>query len=347
MLPRALPFVALACLAVPALAAAQSSSQQQPPRLTLPPVTVTAQKEPADGQRVPVSVTAVPQETLWDAKVSFVSEAAIYAPNVWFNEFSARKLSNAFFRGVGSSPANPGITTYIDGVPQLNANSSNVEFNGIEQVEFVRGPQSALFGRNTLGGVINIASERPSHTAWSGNFLVPFGNFDTKEIRGSASGPVNDRVAVGFSAGRSVRDGFTVNDLTGHDIDSRSATFGKGQLLFTPNQRWEARVIVSGERARDGDYALSDLAGLRRNPFHTVARLRRAHVARHLQHDRRRQARGREALRGIHDRLRAVGHGRSDRPRLHAVAGGHPHERRKRTFSSPRKCASPPRPLRR
>ena len=66
---------------------AQAPSQQTP-RLTLPPVTVTAQKEPADGQRVPVSVTAVPQDTLWDAKVSFVSEAAIYAPNVWFNEFS-------------------------------------------------------------------------------------------------------------------------------------------------------------------------------------------------------------------------------------------------------------------
>ena len=170
---------AIATALSPALCLAQAATQT--PRLTLPPVTVTAQKEPADGQHVPVSVTAVPQETLWDARVSFVSEAAVYAPNVWFNEFSARKLSNAFFRGVGSSPANPGITTYIDGVPQLNSNSSNIEFNGVEQVEFVRGPQSTLFGRNTLGGVINIASERPSLSTWSGNVFVPFGNFDTKE----------------------------------------------------------------------------------------------------------------------------------------------------------------------
>src|SRR4029079_8623142 len=219
-------------LVFPALAMAQTT--QAPPRLPLPTVTGAAEKEPADAQRVPVSVTAVPQDTLWDAKVSFVSEAAIYAPNVWFNEFSARKLSNAYFRGLGSSPANPGITTYIDGVPQLNANSSNVEFNGVEQVEFVRGPQSALFGRNTLGGVINIASERPSLSTWSGNAFVPLGNFDTREVRGAASGPINSRVGVAFSAGRSVRDGFTVNDVTGHDLDSRSASFGKGQLLFTP-----------------------------------------------------------------------------------------------------------------
>src|SRR4029453_11087456 len=96
------PLLAAVVLALSSPRAFAQGNTQAPPRLTLPTVTVTAQKEPADGQRVPLSVTAGPQETLWDAKVSFVSEAAIYAPNVWFNEFSARKLSNAFFRGIGS-----------------------------------------------------------------------------------------------------------------------------------------------------------------------------------------------------------------------------------------------------
>ena len=264
-----LPLTGLMTLA-PLAAAAQGASPGQPPRLTLPPVTVTAQKEPADRQNVPVSVTAVPSETLWDAKITAVSEASVYAPNVWFNEFSVRKLSNAFFRGVGSSPNNPGVTTYIDGVPQLNANSSNIEFSGVGQVEFVRGAQSMLFGRNTLGGVINIASERPSLSGWTGSVVAPFGNYSTREVRGSISGPLNDRVSVGVSAGRSDRDGFTVNTLTGNDIDSRGATFAKGQVLWVPHRAFETRVIVSGERARDGDYALSDLAGLRTSPFETA-----------------------------------------------------------------------------
>jgi hypothetical protein len=54
---------------------------------------------------------------------TMVSEAAIYSPNTYFTEFSARKLSNARMRGVGSSPGNPAVTTYIDGVAQLNANT--------------------------------------------------------------------------------------------------------------------------------------------------------------------------------------------------------------------------------
>ena len=85
------------------------------------------------------------------------------------------------------------------------------------------------------------------------------------------SGPViADTLAVGFSVAQVSRDGFTVNDVTGNDIDSRSAFSAKGQLLFKPDVNWEARVIVTGERARDGDYGLNDVAALRANPFHAA-----------------------------------------------------------------------------
>lgn len=245
---------------------AQGGQQVDP--ITLPPVTVTAQKEPADVQRVPASVTVVPVD--WLQLGSTVSDAGIYAPNTYFSEFTARKLTNPRFRGIGASPANPSITTFIDGVPMLNANASNVELLDVHQVEFVRGPQSALFGRNTLGGLINVASARPSLTRWSGQVAVPFGNYSAREVRAAASGPLGDTVAIGASIGHAQRDGFTGNDVTGNDLDYREATSGKAQLLWTPTAAWEARLIVSGERARDGDYALSDLGGLRQARHRTA-----------------------------------------------------------------------------
>jgi iron complex outermembrane receptor protein len=250
--------------AVPALAAAQAPA---PPQVTLPTVTVTAQKEPADPQTLPVSVTAVPVDSLWNGGLLTIGDFSIYAPNTYFTDFTARKLSNPRFRGIGSSPANPAISTYIDGVPQLNTNSSSIELLDVSQVEFVRGPQSALFGRNTLGGVVNIASTRPSLTRWTGAAAVPFGNHGAVDVRANASGPIGKKAALGFAFGHSRRDGFTKNDITGHDIDFRDAIFGKAQLLLTPGRDWEARVIYTGERSRDGDYALNDLAALRANPF--------------------------------------------------------------------------------
>ena len=258
-----------------------------------------------------------------------VSDAAGYAPNTFFNEFTARKLSNARFRGVGASPSNPGVTTYIDGVPQLNANSSSLELVDVDQIEFVRGPQSALFGRNALGGIINITSGRPSLKTWTGGLVGPYGNFSAGDLRASASGPlVKDTLAVGVGFGYSARDGFTKNDVTGHDLDSRSAVFGKGQLLWKPAARWEARALFNAERARDGDYALNDLASAARQPVSRLAQRRRLHAPRHPRAD------GSGLLRGAEDRLLddhrlpEMEDRRSDRPRLHGAAAHHAHQRR-------------------
>ena len=252
-------------LLTPALAAAQSTP---PPTVTLPTVTVTAQKEPADPQDLPVSVSVVPLEALWNGGMTTIGELSLHAPNTYFSDFTARKLSNPRFRGLGSSPANPAITTYIDGVPQLNTNSSSLELLDVSQVEFVRGPQSMLFGRNTLGGLVNVSSTRPSLSKWTGSAIVPFGNFSSWDVRANASGPIGRKAAIGFAIGRSQRDGFTTNDITGHDLDYRDGTFGKAQLLLTPGAEWEARLIYTGERARDGDYALMDLGELRTSPRH-------------------------------------------------------------------------------
>ncbi len=259
------------CLPCALLAQNPPSSPDPALRFKIPPINVTAQKEEEDKQKIPVSVTAVPRDTIESAGVRIVSEAAIFAPNTYFSEWSARKLSTAHYRGISASPANPAITTYLDGVPQISENSSNIELLDVDQIEFVRGPQSALFGRNTLGGLVNITSTRPVSDAWTGAFSVPFGNHGAWNVRGSASGPVvRDKLSVGFSLAQVNRDGFTVNDVTGNTIDDRSAFSAKGQMLWTPAPAWETRVIVTGERARDGDYALNDVAALRANPFHAA-----------------------------------------------------------------------------
>ena len=215
-----------------------------------------------------------------------IGEASIYAPNTYFTDFTARKLSNARFRGIGSSPANPAITTNIDGVPQLNTNSSSIELLDVSQVEFVRGPQSALFGRNTLGGLVNVSSVRPSLTKWTGSAVVPFGNFGAVDVRGERVRPGGEEGAR--SASRSVtreRDGFTTNDVTGRDVDFRDGMFGKAQLLLTPTANWEARLIYT-RRARPRRRLCAERSRRpARQPAPRGARLRGAHQPRRQRGD--------------------------------------------------------------
>ena len=264
-------------------AAAQTTSgsgapaSQKPVRAPGSVVTVTAQKEPADPATLPISVSIVQEDLIKASGITFVSDAGIFSPNTQFTEFSARKLSNPRIRGIGASPANPGVVTYVDGVPQFNANSSSFDLVDVGQIEFVRGPQSALFGRNALGGLINITSGRPSMTRWAGNVFVPFGSDGQFDVRANASGPIaTGKLAAGFSMAFSERDGFTKNTypqpVTRSDaaIDSREGFSAKGQLLWTPQPAWEVRAIIAGERARDGDYALNDLAAVRQQPFEVM-----------------------------------------------------------------------------
>lgn len=234
---------------------------------TLPEIVVTAPKLGGNLLSLPLSATVVSGEVVEQNAIRNIKDAALYAPNTFVNQFSARKLSNPYFRGIAGSPLNPGVTTFFDGVPQFNGNSSSLELLDVEQIDFIRGPQGALFGRNTAGGLINIASRRPSLTTWGGEMETTFGNYNLYDFRGRVTGPlIQDQLGFSFAGGYSERDGYTRDTVSGADIDNRSAYFGKGQFLWMPNEDLEVRFILTGESSRDGDYALNDLAALRRNP---------------------------------------------------------------------------------
>jgi iron complex outermembrane recepter protein len=277
----ALLLIAFACfIAIPGISQSQdignntkdSSSATEQKKLAADPMTitviVTARKELEPAQSIPLSITAVTDSQFQDADIQEVHQAAAYSPNTFINEFTARALSNPFFRGIGGGPTNPGVSTFIDGVPQFNSFSSNIEMVDVGQIEFVRGPEGSLYGRNTAGGLINITSRPPTET-WTEQAQAALGNYSYHNLRASISGPIlKDRFNLNLAGGYSGRDGYTKNDLTQRDLDKRAAGFGKAQLLFQASDRLKIKLILSGEQDQDGDYALGDLNYVRTNPNH-------------------------------------------------------------------------------
>ena len=215
----------------------------------------------------PISASVTTRKTLQDAGMYSVKDAAMYAPNTVFTEFSARAISTPRMRGIGGSPTNPGVTTYMDGVPQTNGNSSSIMLLDVDQIDFVRGPVGALYGRNTAGGLINITSRRPTMKGWEGEAQTMIGNYNLQDYRARVSGAlIEDVLGFSFMGGYNQRDGYTKNTVNNQPIDNRGSWFGKTQFLWTPTKRLEARLIIAGETARDGDYALNDLGSLRTYP---------------------------------------------------------------------------------
>ena len=229
---------------------------------------VTARKRAEPLEDVPGAVTVITADEIGAAGLRTLSDAVQSVPNMTVTEFSSRRLSFPYVRGVGAGQGEAAVVTYVDGVAQLTTGSANLPLVGLERVEILRGPQGALYGRNALGGVIKLESRRPGPEPQV-SFGATAAEYETFELDASYSGPIGNSARgpyLGLSVLDSQREGYTKNLFTGDRVDDRDAFFGRAQVLFDTSDSSEVRVGVHGERSRDGGFVLSDLDGLRQRP---------------------------------------------------------------------------------
>ncbi|MEI6970829.1 MAG: TonB-dependent receptor [bacterium] len=231
-------------------------------------IEVTARKWSEPLQSVPGAVTIRTADSIEKAGIQDLRDAARHVPNLTLGDFSVRRLTFPFVRGIGSGRNSPAVSTCIDGVPQLSYATANQQMVDIDRIEFLRGSQGALYGRNSLGGVINILPRLPARDQ-SATLSMAGGDYGLLTVRGSAEGAIAPETGAGsIGAGYSRRDGFSENDTTGHAVDNRDAWFGRAQAFWPDQGAWSLRLSIGGECDRDGDYALYDLASIRARPHH-------------------------------------------------------------------------------
>lgn len=246
---------------------ATGGDEPQDPQKKKQQVVVTAEKQGAQPvSEVPRSVTAIGRKQIRDAGLNSIEDAARFVPNTLVTGFTARRLSFPYIRGVGSGQGDPAVATFVDDVPQLSISSTNLAFTGIDRIEVLRGPSSVLWGRNTIGGAINLKSQKPSWET-GGEFRASYGNYNSRRYQVRATGAISESLATSVDASYEVRDGYTDNTFTGNDIDDRESTFARIQFLWAPDDDNEVHVSIYGEGTRDGGFVLTDVGGLRANPF--------------------------------------------------------------------------------
>jgi iron complex outermembrane receptor protein len=210
-------------------------------------ITVTAQRRSERLQDVPIAVTAVTPQALQTAGVT----SSLDLPHLATGVTSSPTTANAFFipyiRGVGSnSPAtgnDSSIAIYIDGVYQSDKSANVLDFNNIDRIEVLKGPQGTLFGRNATGGAINIVTLQPSET-FTANGEASYQRFDRWTARGYISGPLAEGLS-GALAYQHVGGGdyarntgpVRVEDFGGIEADSFDA-----KLRWQPNAQFEATL---------------------------------------------------------------------------------------------------------
>ena len=178
-------------------------------------IIVTAQRREQRLQDVPVAVSAFTASSLDERAVSDVSQLSNIAPNVTFDAgtpFSGSDaVLSAYIRGIGANDfafnLDPGVGIYLDGVYLARTVGANQDLLDVERVEVLRGPQGTLFGRNTIGGAVNIVTRTPGdELLFRGD--VTTGSYNRIQVRASVDVPLSDSIRTSLSGSIQMRDGY-------------------------------------------------------------------------------------------------------------------------------------------
>jgi iron complex outermembrane receptor protein len=215
-------------------------------------IVITARKRPEPLEKTPAAVSVIDAEALAGSQVRQLADAAWLLPNVDINRFGVGNPSHAavFIRGIGVQDhiitTDPAVGLYVDGVYVGRQMGANLRLAHVERVEVLRGPQGTLYGRNTLGGAVNVVLRQP------GDEVVRRWDLGLG-TRGRAEGSVylnqqlNDDVAWLVSAQATRRDGVGRALL----VDAPKAVGEEAEAIVRLAARWKASPELSLTLALD------------------------------------------------------------------------------------------------
>ncbi len=196
-----------------------------------PDIVVTATKRNESLVKVPISVSVFTEQAIAAEGITRPADFLAGTPNVTFLEDNAGE-SYINIRGQTSvRNSDPNVAIVIDGVTLSSVKPFNQDLFDIQQIEVLKGPQSALYGRNAAAGAIVITTRSPGDT-FKGEAVAAYDNFNTKRVRAGISGPINDK--FGFSLAGSFRDtdGPFTNITTGEKVQRFTNTSGRARLVY-------------------------------------------------------------------------------------------------------------------
>ncbi len=212
---------------------------------TIEQVTVTARKRDESLLDVPISITAVTESDMDRNGLRSIADVAPTVPGLNVNSDS---VGRAFvsIRGIGTAlqaGVQPGVGVFQDGVYAPQTSYINNPTLDIQRIEVLRGPQGTLYGKNTLGGAINIITRPPSET-FEGKFYAGYTDDDNgQELGGRIGGPLSDSVRAKIAVASRDADGFYINKLVGGRVDESSSDQIDGTIVWDASD--DARLTVN------------------------------------------------------------------------------------------------------
>lgn len=210
---------------------------------SLEEVIVTAQKREEIIQEIPLSITSLSATAVEESHIQNANDLTAISPNLFASDPGDRRTVTSI-RGIVTTSYDPAVATFIDGVSQFNLDTYITQLFDVERIEVLRGPQGTLYGRNAMGGVINIITKDPDQ-----NMLLfgeaSLGNYGQQRYLAGIKTPVTrEKLFFGVAMLYEKSDGFYTNEFNGSDYDQKENFSGNYYLKYYINPKWKATFNI-------------------------------------------------------------------------------------------------------
>lgn len=189
----------------------------------------------------PMSATAFNANDLKSQQINDLKGLSQIVPNLYAPDYGTVLTSPVYIRGIGSKLGAPSVGLYVDGVPYFEKSAFALSFTDIASIQVLRGPQGTLYGRNTMGGVIDITTSSPMQR--QGNSLgFLLGEYGQVQATASVSQKLSDRIGLAVSGVYNSYDGYFKNTLKDQSADNRKNGAGRMKLIWNINDNWNMQL---------------------------------------------------------------------------------------------------------
>ncbi|MDR1553736.1 MAG: TonB-dependent receptor [Prevotellaceae bacterium] len=224
-------------------------------------------KETSNISELPTAVSVINASTVKKKQLQSLKEAAMSIPNVYIPDYGTKLTSSTYIRGIGSRMNTPAIGLYVDNIPYLDKSSFDFDFYDIDRIEVLRGSQGTLYGRNAIGGIVNIYTFSPLEYEGT-NINISAANNEKYKTQISHYAKAGKNFGMSISANYNKDGGFLTNAYNGESADKLASFGGRLHLAYQKN-RFKADYSLSYEDSRQNGFAYSiyDKATQTTNPI--------------------------------------------------------------------------------
>ncbi len=206
-------------------------------------IVVTARKKEENLQDVPIAVKTYTGENLREQGLSSIVDVGDFTPNVKFEsgttDVGGAANATLFIRGIGQLDYSPtidmGVGLYVDGVYLGRAQGGVLELADIQSIEILKGPQGTLFGKNTMGGAINVTTSMPEFEL-GGSAAITVGEDERFNLDGDINLPLGEKLAMRVSASYRSQEGYVNRPLVGDKVGDEGTFVGRAKFLYEPSE---------------------------------------------------------------------------------------------------------------